>query len=412
VIWNERKSNVLIFLEFIVVFCVFWFCSDYLYYLGSRYLEPLGYDIKHTYAIGMRSDTETEEAEEDRYAHAMLLKDRLERYPGVEAVSISRAAIPFGYSTSSRWVFVNNDSVGCGALYKRVNPGYFAVFKIKVDHGRSFNEIDEVNENNVVLISPDRYGYFRDANNPGLLATGVEQLRHRKEDEHAMSVIGVVEKQKRATFYGYDCAFFVPMTRSQYELKHCEVVIRVNPAAVEGFTERFAREMKEQLAIGPYSFENITPLTERKELYDEDRAGNDLKSILSITAFLFINVFLGIIGTFRSRTEARKSEIGLRLALGSSRRKVQLQMLTETMILLFVAGIIGVYICVNLGQSDLLEAIGIPLADYEQAGFGSGHAVVNAVITFLFLTLISGFAVWYPSRLASRTQPADTLRLN
>jgi putative ABC transport system permease protein len=151
-------------------------------------------------------------------------------------------------------------------------------------------------------------------------------------------------------------------------------------------------------------------LTERKELYDEDRAGNDLKSILSITAFLFINVFLGIIGTFRSRTEARKSEIGLRLALGSSRRKVQLQMLTETMILLFVAGIIGVYICVNLGQSDLLEAIGIPLADYEQAGFGSGHAVVNAVITFLFLALISGFAVWYPSRLASRTQPADTLR--
>ncbi|NDV83899.1 ABC transporter permease [Bacteroides sp. 51] len=410
VIWNERKSNVLIFLEFIVVFCVFWFCSDYLYYIGSRYFEPLGYDIKHTYLIEMRMNADIEEAKDDRYGHTMILQERLEKYPGIEGVSISRAAIPYGNSTSSQGQLVNNDSIAYTVLVKQVNPGYFDVFKMNLEYGRIFNEVDVTNEDRVALISPNRNGYFQDEKNPAIPITEVKQLRRDKDDDKPYTVIGVTGKQKRSAFNGYDCAMFKPLTRSQYEIKYCETVVRVNPDAAEGFMDRFRKEMKDQLLIGPYYLDNVTSLEERKERYDEGDTGDEIKSVLAITAFLFINVFLGIIGTFWSRTESRRSEIGLRLALGSSKRKVQWQMFTETMILLLIASLIGAYICVNLGQSELLETIGIPLADYKQAGFGSGHYFLNYGITLLFLAIISGFAVWYPSRLASRIQPADTLR--
>lgn len=96
--------------------------------------------------------------------------------------------------------------------------------------------------------------------------------------------------------------------------------------------------------------------------------------------------------------------------MGSTKWKLRWQMFTETMILLLIASFIGVYICVNLGQSELLAAIRLPLADYEAAGFGSGHYVLNYGITLLLLAVISGLAVWYPSRLASKVQPAGTLR--
>mgnify|MGYP000361599848 CR=1 FL=1 len=48
-----------------------------------------------------------------------------------------------------------------------------------------------------------------------------------------------------------------------------------------------------------------------------------------LAAFFFICAFLGIIGTFWFRTESRTSEIGLRMALGATRRQVRWQMIGE-----------------------------------------------------------------------------------
>lgn len=410
IIWNERRSNVLIFLEFIVVFCIFWFCIDYMYYAGSRYLEPEGANIDHTYIIQMRKDIEADVNKEERYDYAMTLKERLKRYPGIEAVSISSAAIPFGWGMRTSNYIINEDSLEYNLLIKMVEAEYFDVFQIGIKQGRAFTEIDLVNENRVALISPNRDGYFHTGKNPAIDMEKVKTIRGDTKDENLYTVVGITEKQKRTTFAPYQCIFFKPMKRGDYYLDRNEITFRINPAVADGFEERFSKEMKDQLAVGPYFLDNISTLNKRKEDSLEYEMGDNLKSVLAITAFLFINIFLGIIGTFWSRTESRKSEIGLRIALGSSKRRVKWQMFTETMILLSVASIIGAYICVNLGQSDMLEAIGIPLADYDIAGFGSGHYILNYGITLLLLTVISGFAVWYPSRLAAKVQPAETLR--
>lgn len=410
IIWNERRSNVLIFLEFIVVFCIFWFCIDYMYYAGSRYVESEGANIDHTYIIQMRKDIEADVNTEERYNYAMTLKERLLRYPGIEAVSISSAAIPFGWNMRTSSYIINEDSVEYNLLVKMVDEGYFDVFRIGITQGRPFTEIDLVNENRVALISPNRDGYFHSGKNPPVEMEKVKTIRNDTKDDKPYTVIGITEKQKRTTFSPYQCIFFRPMKRGNYYLDRNEITFRINPAIADGFEERFSKEMREQLIIGPYFLDNISTLAKRKEDSLEREMGDNLKSVLAITAFLFINIFLGIIGTFWSRTESRKSEIGLRIALGSSKRRVKWQMFIETMILLVVASIIGAYICVNLGQSDMLEAIGIPLADYDKAGFGSGQHALNYGITLLALALISGFAVWYPSHLASKVQPAETLR--
>lgn len=57
IIWNERKTNAWIVLEYILVFCVLWFCVDYLYYMGKCYWEPVGFDTKNTYLIEMQKKT-------------------------------------------------------------------------------------------------------------------------------------------------------------------------------------------------------------------------------------------------------------------------------------------------------------------------------------------------------------------
>lgn len=51
-------------------------------------------------------------------------------------------------------------------------------------------------------------------------------------------------------------------------------------------------------------------------------------------AFMLVNVFFGIIGTFWLRMQNRKGEIGLRMALGAHRITLERYMYTEGLCLL------------------------------------------------------------------------------
>lgn len=74
--------------------------------------------------------------------------------------------------------------------------------------------------------------------------------------------------------------------------------------------------------------------------------------------FLMINIFLGVIGTFWFRTQQRRSEIGLRQALGASRRSIFTQLITEGIILLAVVIIPTVIVLINAWYLDLLSPNG------------------------------------------------------
>jgi putative ABC transport system permease protein len=50
-IWAERKSNLWIFVELILIFTILWFCSGFMYEKGKQYFEPVGMDINHTYLL-------------------------------------------------------------------------------------------------------------------------------------------------------------------------------------------------------------------------------------------------------------------------------------------------------------------------------------------------------------------------
>ncbi len=50
---------------------------------------------------------------------------------------------------------------------------------------------------------------------------------------------------------------------------------------------------------------------------------------IAVNIFLLINVFLAVIGTFWFRVNRRRNELGLRMAVGSSRRRLQQLLIGE-----------------------------------------------------------------------------------
>ena len=191
IIWNERKTNLLIVVQYILVFVILWFCFDYLYYIGHQASESHGLDIDHTYYITMKERKSSGISADEKYEFARTFIDRVSKYPGIEAVSFSEVAVPYGFWNQKGQYHLNGDSLWHNMDVKKVTPDFFDVFKIKIDQGRIFNP-DDASSRNEILISTDKEYHFgiKGASYP------VDEVKIMQLREEQYTIIGITERQK------------------------------------------------------------------------------------------------------------------------------------------------------------------------------------------------------------------------
>lgn len=406
--------NAWILLELILVFSILWFCADYMFFTTKRYFQPKGFDIEHTYRINISMKDEGREAlasNEEGAKDAMLeniwtIYDRIKNYPAVEYVSYSYSAYPYSGSWSSSSLM--QDSVELNLQTKRITPEFFNVFKIDIISGIPFTW-DNIIADRPVIISADQNNLFGKTapEEVKLLNWGGEGDKERKD-----KVIGVANKTKRSEYEEYNVIAYYPIKKdNSIIVNYRELCVRVKPDADKNFEEQFTKDMRTQLEIGPYYLSSVESIEKDRENYMGWTGYSDnFKSIYSISAFLIINIFLGVIGTFWFRVQSRRNEIGLRIAMGSTKSGVKKMFVSETFLLLFLASLIAAIICVNISVGDILKDINLPVPDRGEEKIGIVQHFINYGITFAFLAIIAFVAVWYPANRASRIQPAEALR--
>lgn len=406
IIWNERRVNGWIMLEYILVFCVLWFCCDFLYYIGKIYWEDPGSDINHTYLIKMgKKDMDPNEME-DKSVYLSLFSERVKRFPGIESLSFSKAAVPNSYANSYNGYRVNEDSAWTTLKYQQVSPGFFDVYKIKCLSGRVFEENDMLTENNIIL-APNREGLIGEF---GSTTYPIEEIKTVNTRNEKWQVIGICEKTRRSLDEPFRSVLYKALPPDNIDLAYTDISIRVSPDADHNFPQKFVEEMRDQLFIGPYFLISLVPSKEIEKMFIDMYLTDNTNSVLAITGFLLINIFLGLIGTFWFRSQSRRSEIALRIAMGASRWQVKWMMFAEIFIMLFFSSLISIYICINLGETELISSLGVPVAERGQEGIGKEQDFINYILTFAFLAIVSGMAVWYPAKQASEIAPAIALR--
>ncbi|MCD7970273.1 MAG: FtsX-like permease family protein [Alistipes sp.] len=437
-IWNEKRANAWLFAEYVLVFCILWYCSDFIYNVNKAIYSDIGYDITDTFKINMSEKPQSVVAEENGgknpgFSMSEMLEtvfDRISRHPDVESVGASVSSLPYMYGIyMGDWrlsgLNIPNDSLPYNLIEHGVTDGFFDVFRITPAGGRLFDWQDPSDRQSAVLVPLNDNGDFGSAkaaysfsgstNSPIELyntyyAGDIERITgsFRSEDDATKYVVGYTRPLRRSNSVAFRNAFFTPLDIQQFSLSMSELAVRVKPGRAEGFEERFMADMSEQLHIGSYYLGSVQSFDELKKI-STGFTLTKLKTVYAITFFILVNIFLGILGTFWFRTQARRSEIGLRMALGSSRKKVIGMFAGETLMLLFLASVVGLVICLNIDNDHIFN--GIFSFDFSRAiwGITGWQDVLNYIFAFLFLAGISLFAVWYPAKQAADTQPAQVL---
>ncbi len=403
-IWNQRKSNTWLWAELLLVSVFLWFIVDFFCVTAYTYYQPTGTEIDHTYQLMMReltsksaeyipAETKTTTSGED----LQVVLDRVRNYPGIEAACLSFFSVP--YSQGNSYQLVGEDTTRYVAGHQRhATPGFFQVFRVKTKEGKDVQV--EAGATNVVIsaeMEKEMYGDQPGLGKPFVHSSSVDVARKVAAVTHSFRYLEF-DKRENTYFLLMDAAEVAKLDRNM--VQYIELCIRVSPEADKDFAKRFRQDMKTQMRVGNLYLMDIVSFDLLRTSYLK-RDMNEVRSQLSVLGFLLLNIFLGIIGTFWFRTQYRKGEMGLRIALGETRRGLMSILIGEGLVLLALAMIPAGIICINVGLMDIVGTYLMP--------FGILRFLVGISITVLLLAIMIMIGIWYPARLATKIQPAEAL---
>lgn len=121
--------------------------------------------------------------------------------------------------------------------------------------------------------------------------------------------------------------------------------------------------------------------------------------VAAIAAISLLVGGIGIMNIMLVSVTERTREIGIRLAIGALAREVQLQFLTEAVVLCCLGGMIGIALAFGLSYG-LSAAVDVPFLF---------NPAIN-VMSFLFSAVMGIIFGYYPARRASQLDPIEALR--
>jgi putative ABC transport system permease protein len=279
------------------------------------------------------------------------------------------------------------------ALFNRAGPGYFGTMGTRFVAGRDFDEHDNLKAPKVAIVNEEFARTIFHAKNP------VGRMFRREESADKPDTLFLVVGLVRNTKYyelreDFRPIAFVPEDQDEDPGRDGTFVLRTNAPLGEFYhvAEEAVAEIHPGLAV---EFKVLT--TQIKESLMRDRLMAALAGAFGLLAGLL--AVLGLYGVIAYMVARRRNEIGVRIALGASRRRVIALVLREAVLLLLVGLTLGTALAAWAGQAAASLVYGMTPRDPLTLG---GAAALLAIVALI--------ASYGPAWRAARLQPMDALR--
>lgn len=325
--------------------------------------------------------------DEARTAFYRDIAERARTLPGVRAAGLT-STLPLT-SRDRKHDVTLDDGTTASVRLRSVTPEYLDALGVPVLSGRGLKSSDHAGTSPVALANQafaERYAG---------LGRVVTLLPGPGEEPLTPTVVGIVADTRNASLREPPAPMlYIPS--EQYPQRFMSLVLRTAPqvASPAPLLERVLRDEYPQVALI-----DLAPFSEqvRRSLADQ-RMNADVTLAVGILGLLLAAVGLGSVMSYAVSRRGR--EIGLRMALGASGRRVIRMVLGEAGRLAVVGLVLGTLSALALGR--LLESL-----LYGVVGVVDLPTLL-AVPLMLAATAVA--AAWLPARRASRISPARALR--
>ena len=368
--------------------------------LNALFLRPLNVPQPESlYSIERGPDKEANQS----YPDYLDLRDRNRTFDGVALYNIVSAGLDTGHNATQFWGY-------------EVSGNYFDALRIQPFLGRFFHDADEHGPNSApYLVISHAYWHSRFQDDPSVVGRIVQV------NQHPFTILGVAPSEFHGTLLFFFPDFWLPV------VDH-EQLTGMNILTARG-DRNFIMTMG-HLKPGVTTAQAIADLNSvgawLEKTYPKDDAGmtfalarpslaGDLlgppargfiTALMLLAGLILLAACANLGSLFAARAADRSREVALRLALGSSRKRILRSVLTEAVMISLAGGGVGL-----AGSVALLRAMSTwhPIPTYPIVIPVNPDA--NVYWVALLLALVSGFLFgMVPVRQVLRTNPYEIVK--
>lgn len=390
-IWNNKRRNILVFIELFMISFVLVNLTLYLDNMLAVYRIKNCYDTQNVILVDItKKNPESEKIAEVSFQN---LKKVFGSNSFVEAVSINSNAVPYNYNISTRGF--TYDSVEIGMANREVDIDYASVMKIVPLKGRWFDETDFGKAVRSIVISKDVDEKYFKGNALG--ARIYEKDRENKISNY--EIVGVVERFKRSDIESpYAVAFILKDSVRAGANWQTSFLIRTRENKTSDMLAIAESQVYSTLNPESWTINSLNSLDNMRLRQNNENYQRNYISVI-IALFILINIFLGTIGILWYNTNLRIHEIGIKRALGSTGKGIKRLLITENLV---IAGA-GLLIV-------LLITLQVPIFVSKGRVPEPGVMFQSIIISVAAMIILVFLSTWIPATIASKIRPAIALK--
>ena len=349
---------------------------------------------------------------ERRMAFRQELTSAIRSMPGVEAAATS-THIPLAPETWSHFFRLPDDTDDKNrvARFAYVGPAYFEALRIPLRAGRAFDEHDHATSRRVLVVND---AFVRQhLHGVSAIGTRVRTAAEAGYPEATYEIVGVVGSTKYSTLRDEDCLCdagkdamppiaYVPIAQDPNPTPLAYVIARASGSA-QALTTAIRRRFE---TADPGVGVQVVELAPRLgSLLTTERALAWLAGAFGVLAIILVVV--GLYGVIAYLAVSRRTEIGIRLALGSTRARIVRLVLRDSLVLLAVGSIIGIPLAAAAMRSAGTLLFGVVATDLPTL---AGATVLLAAAGAFAGSLPAWRAAMLPPMAAIRDEPESMWR--
>jgi len=359
-----------------------------------RNLTSVDAGFKQTGILAVQFDlTPTRIPREQRIAYKTTLLDRIRAVPGV--LSAARVAIlPL---SGSGW----NESISIPELnwirqtanFNQVSPDYFRTAGTRFIAGRDFTSTDTSSSVPVAIVTETFAKKFFRGNNP--VGLTFRLLQEEGTPDRVYQIVGYVKDTKYISLREeFTPIVFVAEAQDQHPDLEPQIVIHSNLPIQELTTavKRVTAEMNPSILMNFKVFQQVI-----RDGLIRERLMATLSGFFGLVAAIL--AMIGLYGVISFMVARRRNEIGIRIALGASRRTIVSMILHEA----------GMLLAAGLGMGTFLALITARAARTMLFGMEPSDplTLLLAIASLAAVAIAAGFI---PAHRAATLNPTQALR--